>query len=104
MALPFIKYLQATSESRRSAQDKLVDAILPTVVVADQNHTHSIILPRATRTIESVAIQTFPNVNLQLGHSVGPRSGLRFLNGFSNWLRNMVGTRRLELLTSTVSR
>ena len=74
------------------------------VVVAEQNHTHSIILPRATRAIESVAVQAFPDVNLELGRSVGPRLGPRFLDGFSIWLKNMVGTTGLEPATSTVSR
>src|SRR5260370_27968090 len=43
------------------------------VVVAEQNPTHSIILPRATRAIESVALQAFPDVNLELWLSFGPR-------------------------------
>jgi hypothetical protein len=33
-----------------------------------------------------------------------PDLGLRFLDGFSNWLKDTVGTRRIELLTSTVNR
>jgi hypothetical protein len=68
--------------------------------VAKQNHPHSIVLPYAMRAIECVANRRFPDVQLELGRLVGPR----FLDGFSNWLKNMVGTRRLELLTSTVSK
>ena len=35
---------------------------------------------------------------------VGPRLGPRFLGDIRKLLKDMVGTRRLELLTSTVSR
>jgi hypothetical protein len=55
------------------------------------------------RVIESVALQAFPDVNFELGRSVGPRLGPRFFEGFSNWLKDMVGTWGLEPQTSTVS-
>ena len=62
---------------------------------------HSDRLVRAARNI-FVAAET--GVREGIGALIGPKCTQIDWAGFVNLLRSMVGTRRLELLTSTVSR
>jgi hypothetical protein len=100
------KYLQATCKNKRTAQGKLVDAIFAERrAVAKQINTDPM---KHSDRLMKAAQDTFAPAKMGVREGVGALTVRKRTQidwaGFVNLLRNMVGTRRLELLTSTVSR
>jgi hypothetical protein len=100
------KYLQATCKNKRTAQGKLVDAILPTGILSQSKinpdpmkHSH-----RLMKAAQDISCGCEMGVREGVGALIVPKCTQIDWTGLVNLLKRMVGTRRLELLTSTVSR
>jgi hypothetical protein len=88
------KYLQATSQSKRLAQGKLVDAIARWLAIGKQINTCSVV---------GVGERKGMRGGRSAWNAYWTRTDPDYFLGLLQVLENMAGTTRLELVTSAVT-